>query len=65
MKKNVGNIDRGIRILSGVAIGVLFYANRLSGSSAYVLMVIAGILILTGLAGWCPLYALLGVKKTP
>lgn len=64
MKTNVGNIDRGIRIFLGVGICVLFYANRLSGSSAYALMVIAGILIITGLVGWCPLYALLGIKKT-
>lgn len=64
MKKNVGKIDRGIRVFLGAGIAVLFYANKLSGPSAYVLLVIAGILVITGLVGWCPLYALLGVKKT-
>lgn len=64
MKKNVGTIDRGVRIFIGAAIVALFYANKLSGPSAYALMIISGILIITGLLGWCPLYALLGIKKT-
>lgn len=64
MKRNVGKIDRGVRIFMGVSIAILFYANQLSGPSAYALMIIAGILVITGIIGWCPIYALLGVKKT-
>jgi hypothetical protein len=64
MKKNVGKIDRGVRVFLGVAIAILLYANKITGPLVYALMVIAGILILTGLIGWCPLYALLGIKKT-
>ena len=59
MKKNVGTIDRVMRILIAIAITILYYTGELTGPSAIVLMVIAAILLITGLIGWCPIYALL------
>ncbi len=55
MKKNVGGIDRALRITAGVAL-VASAATGLLGPWAYL-----GLLPLaTGLMGWCPPYSLLG-----
>ncbi len=57
MKKNVGGIDRTLRIVIGlVLIGLA--ATGTVGLWGYI-----GIApLLTGLVGWCPPYALLGWK---
>ena len=57
MKKNVGGIDRTLRIVIGlVLIGLA--ATGTVGVWGYI-----GIApLLTGLVGWCPPYALLGWK---
>jgi fatty acid desaturase len=65
MKKNMGSADRIIRILLAVTVAILWYANVLSGTVAIVLLVLAGIFILTSFVGFCPLYALLGMNTCP
>jgi hypothetical protein len=51
MKRNVGKIDRIIRVLIGlVLIGLGFYFNSWWGA-------IGLIPLLTAAIGWCPLYA--------
>ena len=57
MKKNVGGIDRTLRIVIGlVLIGLA--ATGTVGLWGY----IGNAPLLTGLVGWCPPYALLGWK---
>lgn len=56
MQKNMGKADRTIRILIAIAIGVLYYAGMISGTTAIVLGIIAAILVLTSLFGFCPGY---------
>jgi hypothetical protein len=52
--KNVGSIDRVIRIVAGVAIiGAGVYYQSWWGA-------IGAVPLLTGLMGWCPPYALFG-----
>jgi hypothetical protein len=58
--KNVGNVDRVIRLVAGLALA--FGAYRASGPAVYVLYAASGIAVLTGLVGWCGLYTLLGVN---
>lgn len=62
MQKNVGNIDRIVRILAAVAIIVLWYMQLISGTLAIVLLVAAGIFILTSLVNFCPLYSVIGIS---
>lgn len=62
MQKNVGNIDRIVRILAAVAIIVLWYMQLISGTLAVVLLVVAGIFILTSLVNFCPLYSVIGIS---
>jgi hypothetical protein len=61
MKKNMGNADRIIRILIAALIAVLFLTNRISGTLGIVLLVLAGVFLLTSFISFCPLYAPLGI----
>jgi hypothetical protein len=55
MTKNVGGIDRILRIVVGAAL-IVAAATGTVGLWGYI-----GVLpLLTGLIGWCPPYALLG-----
>jgi hypothetical protein len=58
--KNVGNIDRVIRLAAAVALG--FGAYRTAGPAMYILAAAAVIALATGLLGWCGLYSLIGVN---
>jgi hypothetical protein len=60
MKKNMGLVDRIIRILIAVVVVILYFTNVISGTLAIVLLVFSGIFILTSIIGSCPLYMLFG-----
>jgi hypothetical protein len=64
MKKNMGIIDRVVRILIAAVIGVLYFVNLIPGTVAIILLILAGIFILTSLISFCPIYAVLGLKTT-
>lgn len=59
-KKNVGNIDRVLRVIAGLALA--FGAFRADGPAVYILAVASGAAIITGLIGYCGLYALFGIN---
>lgn len=63
MKKNVGIIDRLIRILIAVIIGVLFFTNVITGVWGIVLLVLAAILTITATFSFCPLYFAIGLSS--
>lgn len=62
MRKNVGNLDKVFRIILAIIIGYLYYAEIISGTVGIVLLVFAGILVLTSLISFCPLYLPFGIK---
>ena len=62
MKKNIGTIDKVIRILIAFVVVVLYFTNVISGTLAIILLVLAGILILTSLISICPLYMPFGLS---
>ena len=62
MKKNVGKIDKVVRIGIAVIIALLYKANYISGTTAIVLLSLAGIFILTSLISFCPLYLTFGIS---
>ena len=65
MKKNMGNIDRGIRVVAAVLVAVLYFTNVISGTVAIILGAVAAIFLLTSVVGFCPLYAPLGLSTCP
>jgi len=56
MKKNMGTTDRILRIAAAIVIAVLYFTHVISGTLAIILLVIAGIFILTSFISFCPLY---------
>jgi len=62
MKKNVGQIDRIIRVALAVLVGILYFTGVISGTWAIILGILAVVLLVTGLVGTCPLYVLLGTS---
>ena len=54
MKKNMGNIDRGIRIVVAAIVAVLFFTNIISGTLGIVLLVLAAVFVLTSFVSFCP-----------
>jgi fatty acid desaturase len=65
MKKNMGSADRIIRIILAAVVAVLYFTNVITGTLAIVLLVIAGIFVLTSFISFCPLYALVGLNTCP
>lgn len=57
MKRNMGSIDRILRILIAAVIAVLFFKHILNDALGIILLVIAGIFLLTSFVSFCPLYA--------
>lgn len=56
MKRNVGNVDRWVRILLAIAIVAMIIGDVLSGTLAIILGVVAALLLLTSAMGFCPVY---------
>jgi Protein of unknown function (DUF2892) len=62
MKKNMGTVDKVIRILVAVVVVVLYFAHIISGILAIILLIIAGIFIVTSFLSFCPLYLPFGLS---
>lgn len=64
MSRNVGTADRIVRVLLGVAL-VGVGLGVMGGTGGMVLAAVSAVPFVTAAIGWCPLYALLGVKTCP
>ena len=56
MPKNLGTIDRIIRVVLALGILGMYLAHQISGTAAVVLGVLAVIFLLTSIVSFCPLY---------
>ncbi len=62
MKKNIGTIDKTIRVILGFVIFGLYFAKIITGTLAIVLIILAGVFFITSIFSFCPLYHLLGIN---
>ena len=62
MKKNMGMVDRIVRILVAVVIAILYFTHVINGTLAIILLALAGIFILTSFMSFCPLYLPFGIR---
>ena len=62
MKKNMGSADRVTRFIIAAVVAYLYYNGTITGTLGIVLLVVAGIFLLTSLMGVCPLYKLVGLN---
>ncbi len=56
MKKNMGTVDRIIRVLLAVVVLILYLTGNITGLAAAILGIIALVFVLTSIIGFCPLY---------
>lgn len=61
MRPNMGSVDRGLRLVLALLVGVLYWQNMISGTVAIVLGVFAVVFLLTSLVGTCPAYLPFGI----
>ena len=62
MKKNMGTADRIIRVLLAAIFVALYFTGTVTGTWGIVLLVLAGVFVLTSVVSFCPLYAPFGMK---
>jgi hypothetical protein len=61
-EKNVGTIDRIIRIVAGIAILAGVLMNMVASPLSYPVRFVGLIALVTGAAGTCPAYPLMGIS---
>lgn len=59
---NEAPIDRVIRIVLGIGLAALALAGTVTAPLLYVVWVVAAIALVTGIVGFCPLYALFHIS---
>ena len=62
MTKNMGNIDRILRFILAISVGVLYFTNLISGAVALILGILAVVILATAVIGFCPLYLPFGLS---
>lgn len=62
MKKNMGTIDRAIRIVAAILIGILYYTGTISGTLGVVLLLLGAVFLFTSFISFCPLYLPFGLS---
>jgi hypothetical protein len=62
MTKNMGSVDRLVRVLLAAAMAVLYFTDTISGTFGLILLVLAVVFVLTSLISWCPAYLPFGLS---
>lgn len=64
MTRNMGNVDRAIR--AAVALGIIYayVYDYIPEKAGLVLLIIAGVFLITSLFAFCPAYRLFGISTS-
>ena len=65
MNNNVGNVDRAVRMLLGIALIALAATHTVSGNLAIAAYAVGVIAMVTGLIRYCPAWAIFGISTCP
>jgi hypothetical protein len=63
MQNNMGSTDKKIRLILAAIFTFLYFTDVIKGTWGLLLLLLSAIFFLTSLIGYCPLYALLGIKS--
>jgi hypothetical protein len=58
----MGNIDRIVRVILAIVFAVLYFTGVIPGVIGLVLVILAGVFLLTSLVSVCPLYLPFGIS---
>lgn len=64
MKKNMGTVDKIVRVVLAAAFAGLYFTNVVTGTLGIVLLVLGAVFLLTAAIGTCPLYLPFGLNTT-
>jgi hypothetical protein len=56
MKRNMSNTDRIVRIVLAAVLAYLYFGGIVTGALGIVLLILAGVFLLTSIVAFCPLY---------
>jgi hypothetical protein len=62
MTQNMGSLDRILRTLAAIVVGILYATGTIGGTTALVLGLLAVVFLLTSFVGTCPLYLPIGLS---
>jgi len=62
LKKNMGLLDKVIRISLAILIAILYFSSIITGTTALLLGILAVIFVLTSFVSFCPLYLPFGIS---
>jgi hypothetical protein len=62
MKKNMGTIDKVLRILVAIAFVILYFTNVITGVWGIIMLVIAAMFVITSIISICPAYLPFGIS---
>jgi len=62
MKKNMGTIDKVIRILVAVVVVTLYFTKVISGTLGVILLALSAVFVVTSVFSICPLYMTFGLS---
>jgi hypothetical protein len=63
MKANIGSLDKVIRIFLAIVFAMLYITKLVEGTVSIILLVVGGVLLLTSIINFCPLYAIMGLNS--
>ena len=62
MQKNMGMLDKTLRLIAAIIVISLAGTGVLTGTAASIAYAIAGVFLVTSLVSFCPLYRLIGLR---
>lgn len=62
MKKNMGSMDKTVRIVLALVFAGLYFGDIVTGVLGIVLMALSAVFVLTSFVSFCPLYAPFGIS---
>lgn len=62
MSRNVGGVDRAVRIVAGVILLGMGFAHIVTGGLAIAAYVVGAVALVTGVLRFCPAWSLIGVS---
>ncbi len=65
MKKNMGAIDKLIRLIVALLIVITYFRGMVEGALGIILLIVAAIFVITSLVSICPIYSVFGISSCP
>lgn len=62
MNKNMGSLDRGLRLIAAIVLIVLGATGTITGTMAIIAYVVAAVFVLTSIVRICPAYLPFGIS---